>query len=64
MAQGNLIVPHDAQWTVRDLADYLQVSPKTVRHWIYKDRVPLYRIGGQIRFSKLEIDQWISNSKP
>lgn len=63
MTELPTITPHQARFTVADLAVYLQVSQETVRGWLKRDAVPFYRIGGQIRFSKSEIDRWVSNSK-
>jgi len=57
------IQPHEASWGVPEVAKYLQVSQDTVRGWIWKQTVPFVRVGGLIRFSKAEIDEWIRDGK-
>lgn len=48
---------------VRGLAEYLKVSSK----WIYErtclKEIPHIKIGGQLRFSKKDIDKWLQTSK-
>jgi excisionase family DNA binding protein len=47
--------------TIKELSNKLQVSPS----WIYKKArckiIPHFRIGGTIRFSKSEIDNWLQS---
>lgn len=40
-----------ALWSVRETADYLAVSDKTIRRWIQTGRLAAYRAGKQIRIS-------------
>lgn len=44
------------------LAEYLSVSPNTIRKWIRQDRIPFIRIHGSIRFDKQRIDVWMDKS--
>lgn len=36
-------------WTIREIADYFKINPKTVSRNIKKHNVPTIRIGRQIR---------------
>lgn len=47
--------------TVEDLAEYLQVSTKTIYRMLRRGRVPCYRVGNQWRFRKETIDKWLDH---
>ncbi len=50
--------------SVKELADYLGVAPKTIYGWIYKGLIEPERIGPRlIRFDLEKIEQWILHSK-
>jgi excisionase family DNA binding protein len=46
--------------TVKELAVVLCVSEKTVRDWIWKEKVPFERMNGAIRFNPLRIAKWLA----
>jgi excisionase family DNA binding protein len=48
---------------VIDLAQYLSVSPNTVRCWVWKRRIPSHRLGRLVRFDLREIDTWVKDKK-
>lgn len=45
---------------IRDVAELLGVSEKTVYRWVKEDAIPVYRINRQYRFSRSEIHDWIA----
>jgi len=45
-------------WNVDELADYLSVSPRTVRDWVYKRVIPFRKAGRNVRFDPEEIEKW------
>jgi hypothetical protein len=52
--------------SVAKLAQLLDCSPKTIRDWMYKNRLtpstdplPFYKIGGLIRFNMNEVIAWV-----
>jgi DNA binding domain, excisionase family len=47
--------------TIRQLADYLMVSEKTVYRMVEKNQLPAMRIGAQWRFRKNDIDAWLTD---
>jgi len=49
--------------TLREVADYLAVSERTVRRLIAADDLPCLRIGSQIRFDPATLLRWISARK-
>ena len=51
----------DKLLTVEDLAEYLQVSAKTVYRMLRRGRLPCYRVGNQWRFRKEAIDKWLDH---
>ena len=49
--------------TIRDVAEYLKVTEKTVYGLAQKGRLPGFKVGGQWRFKREDIDQWIEDGK-
>lgn len=48
---------------IKDVAELLQVSEKTIRRWVDDEKIPNYRINDQFRFSLIEIENWLMNSQ-
>jgi PTS system nitrogen regulatory IIA component len=48
---------------LKELAELLQVSTKTIYRWIKEDKIPHYRINHQYRFRTDEINQWATSNK-
>lgn len=49
---------------IKDVADLLNVSETTVRRWLSEGKIPSYKIDGQHRFSRGEIQNWVVARKP
>jgi excisionase family DNA binding protein len=50
--------------SVRELAELLGVSQKTVRGWVYKGLLSPIKAGPRlIRFKRNDVEQWISSNK-
>ncbi len=47
--------------TSKQVAEYLQLKPVSVRRKAKKGEIPSIRIGNRIRFHKHEIDRWLLN---
>ena len=47
--------------TLRELAAYLRVNPRTVYRLLAERRVPAFRVGHAWRFRKRDIDEWMAN---
>ena len=48
---------------IRDVAELLHVSEKTIYRWIKEKRIPVYQINHQYRFSADEIRDWMSRNR-
>lgn len=48
---------------VTDLQNMLNVSRKTLYRWIQARKIPAYRISGQYRFKREEIERWMGSSR-
>lgn len=46
-------------FTVQQLADYLQLSKRTIYRLVDHHQVPAIRVGGQWRFPKSAVDYWL-----
>jgi excisionase family DNA binding protein len=49
--------------TIRDVAEYLKVTEKTVYGLAQKGKIPGFKVGGQWRFKREDIDQWLEDGK-
>ncbi len=54
---------HDCLWTVRDVAEFLKIHPKTIYEWVARGEIPFLRIGNRLRFSPTELTRWVSARK-
>jgi PTS system nitrogen regulatory IIA component len=48
---------------VKDVAELLNVSEKTIRRWLVAGKIPAYRLNHQYRFSRSEIENWMMGFK-
>lgn len=48
-------------FTSKQLAEYLQLSPRTVYRMLERNELPGVRVGGQWRFRKSEVDYWLDH---
>ena len=49
--------------TVQDVAEYLNVDPKTVYRMVKRGDLPGFKVGGSWRFQKEDLDAWIAKQK-
>jgi len=49
--------------TVQDVAQYLNVDPKTVYRMVNRGELPGFKVGGSWRFQKDDLDAWIAKQK-
>lgn len=48
---------------IKDVAELLNVSETTIRRWLTAGKIPAYKIHGQYRFSRIEIEEWVMKHK-
>ena len=48
---------------IKDVAELLHVSEKTIRRWLMDGKIPAYRLNHQYRFSRIEIENWMMSYK-
>jgi nitrogen PTS system EIIA component len=51
------------QLNVRQAAELLSVSEKTVYRWIADGQLPTFRVSGQYRISRAELVEWVTTNK-
>ena len=49
--------------TIRELADYIGVSPKTIQNWVAYRTIPFLRIGKRTLFRKSRIEAWLQTKE-
>jgi len=49
--------------TVKDVAQLLNVSDKTIYRMIKDETIPCFRVGGQWRFDRREISSWVEDTR-
>jgi PTS system nitrogen regulatory IIA component len=47
-----------ADLSVRDVARLLAVAEKTVHRWVRDGEIPCYRLRGDVRFNRVELQEW------
>jgi excisionase family DNA binding protein len=54
--------PMPAVLTVKEVADYLRISPSTVYRMLRARKLPVFKIGTDWRFNKDAIDKWMQDA--
>jgi PTS system nitrogen regulatory IIA component len=44
---------------MKDVAELLNVSEATLQRWVLEEKIPHYKVDGQYRFGKGEIEDWV-----
>ncbi len=52
----------DRLWSTKEIAEYLNVLPITVRRKAQRGEIPSIKIGHRLRFDKKQIDKWLQRS--
>ena len=55
--------PAGALWTVPEVAEFLQLHPKTVYEFVARGTLPCVRLGSRLRFDPRDIASWVSARK-
>lgn len=50
-------------WDVNATAQFLGVSPRTIRDWVYRRVIPFRKAGKNVRFDPEEIERWTLRHK-
>ncbi|MBN1906476.1 MAG: PTS sugar transporter subunit IIA [Deltaproteobacteria bacterium] len=48
---------------VKDAAELLKVSEKTIYRWIAQDKLPMHQVNGQYRFNRAELLEWATSNR-
>ena len=62
-ANRQTTLAHGKWMTVKDVADYLQMSTETIYRLAQRGEIPASKVASQWRFWKLEIDRWMKLHK-
>lgn len=49
--------------TIREVAEFLRVTEKTIYRMASEKRIPAFKVGGSWRFDKADIEKWIEDNK-
>ncbi len=44
---------------VKELAQRLRVSERTLRNWAYQRKIPVVKVGDRVLFDPREIERWL-----
>jgi len=47
--------------TIQDVAEHLKVGTKTIYSLVQRGRLPGFKVGGQWRFRRKDIEQWVED---
>jgi excisionase family DNA binding protein len=46
-------------FTLREVAQYLKVTERTIYRLVAEQRIPAFKVGGSWRFRQADLDEWI-----
>lgn len=49
----------DRLLTIDDLAEWLQVKPRTIYQWVHEGYIPVIKLGALVRFDRASILAWV-----
>jgi len=49
--------------SIPELAEYLTISPNTVRSWVWQRSIPYLKIGRLVKFDIIEINNWLKDKR-
>ena len=47
--------------TVEQLANQLQVKPRTIYQWVHEEYIPIIKLGSLVRFSPSKVSHWLTD---
>lgn len=53
----------DEYLTIDQVAELLKVSAKTIRRLVRRRELPGFKVGGQWRLKRADIDEWVAAQK-
>jgi excisionase family DNA binding protein len=63
VAEVTVLTERKAFFSPRSLAEYLEVSERTVREWLEQGTLPSYRFGGSRRIAADDVDTFVSQRR-
>ena len=54
---------HSTYFTLREMANYLQIEESTLLDWAKENKVPVIREGSQYLFDPKEVENWLAKEK-
>ena len=45
--------------TVGQVADWLQLKPRTIYQWVHEGYIPVIKLGASVRFDQATITAWV-----
>ncbi len=48
-------------YNIKELSNYLKISPSEIRKLVRQNKIPYFRVGNRIKFEKQSINEWIEN---
>jgi excisionase family DNA binding protein len=52
----------DKLWTVKEVAEYLQLDEHTIYRMARRGEIPAYKIAGKWRFKREMIEEWLNKN--
>lgn len=49
--------------TIQEASHRLAIPVKTLRDWVYKRKMPYFKVGKLVRFDTAKIDAWIQSKQ-
>ncbi len=49
--------------TIKEASEYLGISVKGIYNMVNRRQIPFIKIGGRLRFDKIDLDNWVEKQK-
>ena len=59
----HLVMPQDEVLTLKEVASLLKIAERTTYMMVQRGNLPGFKVGGQWRFKRVDIDNWIEVQK-
>jgi excisionase family DNA binding protein len=48
---------------IDELAKYIDISDNTLRYWVWRKKIPHFKMGKLVKFDIIEINNWLKNKR-
>tara|TARA_R100000152_G_C6737263_1_gene161337 strand:+ start:780 stop:998 length:219 start_codon:yes stop_codon:yes gene_type:complete len=62
-SSGDMLMKHYPLLTLHEVAEALNIAPRTVYAWTQKGQLPAFKLGTKWMYDLKEIDKWVEEQR-